>query len=158
METEAVGHIGCVSFRVDGTEEYGALPTNSEGVITSSWSKVYSMLQPDLGANTFGLGAYIRFKYGCRVTDMEERGGDISLKYFDRDIEKEKSFDLVIGADGGRSFVRSMVLPDLKSEYTGYVAWCGEVSRQDYKSQLKLVQRGYLEFVQMPDSKSYILL
>ncbi|KAI2474716.1 UbiH 2-polyprenyl-6-methoxyphenol hydroxylase, partial [Pyrenophora tritici-repentis] len=31
--------------------------------------------------------------------------------------------DLVIAADGARSYFRSLVLPDVKPEYVGYVAW-----------------------------------
>src|SRR5205807_4157222 len=33
------------------------------------------------------------------------------------------SADLLVGADGGRSTVRTQFLPDVKPEYAGYIAW-----------------------------------
>jgi 2-polyprenyl-6-methoxyphenol hydroxylase-like FAD-dependent oxidoreductase len=44
---------------------------------------------------------------------------------------REESCDLMIGADGPGSTVRQRVLPDVRSEYAGYVAWRGVVAEQD---------------------------
>jgi 2-polyprenyl-6-methoxyphenol hydroxylase-like FAD-dependent oxidoreductase len=39
--------------------------------------------------------------------------------------------DLLIGADGGRSTVRTQFLPDVKPEYAGYIAWRALVAERD---------------------------
>jgi 2-polyprenyl-6-methoxyphenol hydroxylase-like FAD-dependent oxidoreductase len=39
--------------------------------------------------------------------------------------------DLLVGADGGRSTVRTQFLPDVKPEYAGYIAWRALVSETD---------------------------
>ena len=158
LEKKAVPHNKCINFSPEGEIQDEPLPEGSKGVITSSWTTVRSLLEADLHVGTCGHGANISLKYGCRVTYMQEEEGKMRLTYLDKGKEEEGWFDLVIGADGARSFVRHMVLPHLKSEYSGHVAWRGEVSKQECPSQLKRVQQGDLGFVRMPGSKSYILL
>ncbi|GAA4868869.1 FAD-dependent monooxygenase [Kitasatospora terrestris] len=43
----------------------------------------------------------------------------------------EERFDLVVGADGYRSTVRSAMYPGLEAEYGGYVAWRGTLPAAD---------------------------
>ncbi|KAI0392947.1 hypothetical protein F5Y17DRAFT_333028 [Xylariaceae sp. FL0594] len=47
------------------------------------------------------------------------------------------SADLVIGADGPDSFVRSKYLPDTKREYVGYIAWRGTVLESDVSAETR---------------------
>lgn len=158
LEKKAVPHNKIVNFSCEGEIQDEPLSESSEGVVTSSWLTVRSLLEADLPGQTCGHGANISLKYGCKVTGMKEEKGKMKLTYFDCGEQEEDLFDLVIGADGARSSVRNIVLPGLKSEYSGHVAWRGEVLKQGCPSQLECVQQGALGFIRMPSSKSYILL
>ena len=45
--------------------------------------------------------------------------------------------ELLIGADGGRSTVRTQFLPDVKPAYAGYVAWRGLVDEMSLSQQTR---------------------
>ena len=55
------------------------------------------------------------------------------LSVLDRDKQevKQTRADIVIGADGPDSFIRSKYLPDLKRKYVGYIAWRGTVPESE---------------------------
>jgi 2-polyprenyl-6-methoxyphenol hydroxylase-like FAD-dependent oxidoreductase len=116
LEKKAVPHNKCVNFSPEGEIQEEPLPEGNKGVITSSWTTVRSLLEADLHVGTCGHGANISLKYGCRVTYMQEEEGKMRLTYLDKGQEEEGSFDLVIGADGARSFVRHMVCDGVKIE------------------------------------------
>jgi 2-polyprenyl-6-methoxyphenol hydroxylase-like FAD-dependent oxidoreductase len=73
--------------------------------------------------------------YSCRkeVIDIarvsDDAGGGITLKVSDCETQQlvDIQADLVIGADGPDSFVRSKYLPDTQRRYVGYIAWRGTV-------------------------------
>ena len=158
LRGKAVQHEECVNFSPGGEVQNHPLPKGGHGVITSSWTRVRSLLEENLDAETCGCGANIRLGYGCQVTRMQEEEEKVRLTYLDQGNEKEEMFDLVIGADGARSFVRHTFLCDCESKYSGYVAWRGEILEQHCSDQFERVRQGDLGFVPMPDSKSYILL
>jgi 2-polyprenyl-6-methoxyphenol hydroxylase-like FAD-dependent oxidoreductase len=158
LEKRAVPHNQQINFSHAGEADDGPLPKGSEGVMTTSWSTLYSRLGADLDVETCGHGANISLQYDCEVVSMQEEKEKILLEYRRQGNEEKKVVDLVIGADGGRSFVRDTVLLDSKSEYSGHIAWRGEVSKQQWPSQFERVQQGGLGLVQMPKNNSYILL
>jgi 2-polyprenyl-6-methoxyphenol hydroxylase-like FAD-dependent oxidoreductase len=49
----------------------------------------------------------------------------------------EEGGDILIGADGGGSTVRSLVLPDIGPTYSGYVVWPGLVNEADLPLEAK---------------------
>lgn len=77
------------------------------------------------------------YKYGCTVTgirDVGEKG--VEVEYEDRDGKvSTTTADMVIGADGPSSTVRKILLPDVKRQYTGYVAWRGTVSEFEVSAE-----------------------
>lgn len=64
-------------------------------------------------------GAHIRL--GLTVDALQESGGKVEVTFSDR---SRAVYDLVIGADGLFSKVRSLILPEAaKPEYTGQMVW-----------------------------------
>jgi 2-polyprenyl-6-methoxyphenol hydroxylase-like FAD-dependent oxidoreductase len=77
----------------------------------------------------------VQYCTGQRVTRLEyDRDKQVvSVTFVDQGDGKEDTMtaDLVIGADGGRSTVRTLLeIPTIK-EYSGYVAWRGTVLEKD---------------------------
>ncbi|MGV9314660.1 FAD binding domain-containing protein [Streptomyces sp. NPDC003691] len=66
--------------------------------------------------------AAVRFRTGSAVTAAAETPGGALLTTADGAVHP---YDLVVGADGYRSVVRSAVSPGLRPGYAGYLAWRG---------------------------------
>ncbi|GAP88688.1 putative FAD NAD -binding domain-containing protein [Rosellinia necatrix] len=77
--------------------------------------------------------------YSCRkeVVGIErapdDTGGGMALKVLDCETKQlaDVRADLVIGADGPDSFVRSKYLPGTERRYVGYIAWRGTVPESE---------------------------
>jgi 2-polyprenyl-6-methoxyphenol hydroxylase-like FAD-dependent oxidoreductase len=67
----------------------------------------------------------------------------------------EVNADLLIGADGSRSFVRQRLMPEVKARYAGYVAWRGVVSESSATTLLRKTFVDHFTFQQM--DRSHIL-
>jgi 2-polyprenyl-6-methoxyphenol hydroxylase-like FAD-dependent oxidoreductase len=63
--------------------------------------------------------------------------------------------DLLVAADGSRSLVRSVLFPDIKPRYAGYVAWRGVVAENEAGPELLKTFVDHFTFQQMP--RSHIL-
>ena len=69
-----------------------------------------------------------------RLTGLVEKNGGVELIF---NHNEKYEFDFVIGADGNRSTVRSIIIGDDDPEFAGYVAWRGlvptaELSEDDF--------------------------
>lgn len=60
--------------------------------------------------------------------------------------------DLLVGADGSRSLVRSVLFPDVMPSYSGYVAWRGVVHERDAGDTLLATFGDHFTFQQMRHS------
>jgi 2-polyprenyl-6-methoxyphenol hydroxylase-like FAD-dependent oxidoreductase len=63
--------------------------------------------------------------------------------------------DLLVAADGSRSLVRSVLFPDIKPRYAGYVAWRGVVAEREAGPGLLKTFVDHFTFQQLP--RSHIL-
>ena len=86
----------------------------------TSWDSVFRMLRELFPAE--------RYHLGKELQRIDEKGERI-IAHFANGSAAEG--DLLIGADGFRSTVRSQVLPEVRPLYAGYVAWRGLVAETE---------------------------
>ncbi len=86
----------------------------------TSWDALYRALRASFGDKHYHMGV--------RQVRLDAND-DIVAARFDRGDEVK--CNLLVGADGPGSTVRSQVLPEVQSKYAGYVAWRGVMLEQD---------------------------
>jgi 2-polyprenyl-6-methoxyphenol hydroxylase-like FAD-dependent oxidoreductase len=82
----------------------------------TSWDRVFRMLRENFPAQRYHLGKELRH--------IEPSASGVVAHFADG---AHVEADLIVGADGFRSTVRALMLPDIKPRYAGYVAWRGLV-------------------------------
>lgn len=82
----------------------------------TSWDMLYRKLREAVPDNCYHTG--------IQLLDFEQREESVIAHF---NVGQEEICDLLVGADGPRSSVRQQVLPEIRSEYAGYVAWRGVV-------------------------------
>jgi 2-polyprenyl-6-methoxyphenol hydroxylase-like FAD-dependent oxidoreductase len=84
---------------------------------------------------------------GRRIERIEQAGGQVRAVFASGRVE---TGDLLIGADGARSTVRSLMLPaiapNLAPDYAGYIAWRGLVPEEDLDADSRAVLDGVFAF------------
>jgi 2,6-dihydroxypyridine 3-monooxygenase len=63
-----------------------------------------------------------RYHLGKDLVGFDQTEGRVTARFGDGDAA---AFDLLVGADGIRSTVRTLLFPDLRPTYAGYVGWRG---------------------------------
>ena len=87
------------------------------GHTMSGWASVYRPLKARFPAE--------RYHFNKTLLSYEETLAGVSAHFADGSTARA---DLLIGADGLRSAVRTQLYPGLESEYAGYVAWRGTIA------------------------------
>jgi 2-polyprenyl-6-methoxyphenol hydroxylase-like FAD-dependent oxidoreductase len=82
--------------------------------IATSWNRLFEMLMGAIEPE--------RYHLGKDLERVSQSGGIVSAHFTDG---SSLSADLLVGADGFRSAVRSQLLPEAQPKYAGYVAWRG---------------------------------
>jgi 2-polyprenyl-6-methoxyphenol hydroxylase-like FAD-dependent oxidoreductase len=90
---------------------------------------------------------------GETLERIEQAGGQVRAHFAGGRVE---TGDLLIGADGARSTVRSLMLPDLRPDYSGYVAWRGLVPEGELDAASRAVLDGVFAF-QHDDGEQMLL-
>jgi 2-polyprenyl-6-methoxyphenol hydroxylase-like FAD-dependent oxidoreductase len=86
----------------------------------SGWARLYRAMRDAMPEEAYRLGKNLR-----RI-EQDETG--VTAIFADGTRERG---DLLVGADGTRSTVRELFLPELQPAYAGYVAWRGVLDEAD---------------------------
>jgi 2-polyprenyl-6-methoxyphenol hydroxylase-like FAD-dependent oxidoreductase len=73
------------------------------------------------------------FRSGARVTSFEGAGDKVKVHFEDVKSSSAQTMEtgMLIVADGSNSAMRSILLPEIKREYCGYMCWRGTVCEDD---------------------------
>jgi 2-polyprenyl-6-methoxyphenol hydroxylase-like FAD-dependent oxidoreductase len=67
------------------------------------------------------------------LVSFEDNGDEVTARFADGSLAKA---DLLIGADGVRSTIRGVLMPEVQPHYAGYVAWRGMLNEADMSPEL----------------------
>lgn len=99
-----------VTFLPDGKEESRYFAPQTQ----TSWNLIYNEMKTAFGS--------AHYHQGRTLIDLCQDESQVTAVFADG---FEDTAELLIGADGGRSTVRSLVDPGNDPQYAGYVAWRG---------------------------------
>jgi 2-polyprenyl-6-methoxyphenol hydroxylase-like FAD-dependent oxidoreductase len=120
LERAGVDLAGGIGVEIEGRVTFGldgaVIGRHDMRQIMTSWDLLYRRLFARMPA-----GAY---HGGVPLERIEQRDGRIRAHFAGGESSEG---DLLIGADGVRSTVRSLFLPEVRPHYAGYVAWRGMV-------------------------------
>ncbi len=105
----------------------------------TSWNLLYTTMKQALPAESLHAGE--------AFTGFDIDGEQIVAHFATGRSERA---DLLIGADGARSSVRRVLLPDVAPNYAGYVAWCGLVPENVLPQQAADILRDRFTFQHGP--------
>ena len=120
---------GVTPDRFSGIEVEGRTAYDKTGVIIarhgypqflSAWNRVFDPLHASFPAGHYHLGT--------ELVDIEQGRDMVTARFADGSSAQA---DLIIGADGFLSTVRSIMAPHAKPRYAGYVAWRGMLEERD---------------------------
>jgi 2-polyprenyl-6-methoxyphenol hydroxylase-like FAD-dependent oxidoreductase len=121
-----------IVFRPDGSvQSHHYAPQ-----IQTSWSLIYTTLR-----NAFGLEHHHR---GYTLNDIRQISPNRVDALFDNGASVEA--DLLIGADGGGSTVRSLLWANSEPHYAGYVAWRGLLPESAVPEEVRSALLGNFAF------------
>ena len=112
--------------------------------VMTSWGLIYRALR----------GAFPNANYheGASLNGFSQSDHGVAATFEDA---CELTADILVGADGSRSFVRQKLMPDVKPHYAGYVAWRGVVPEGSASELLTKTFVDHFTFQQM--ERSHIL-
>lgn len=127
-------------------------------VLRANFDGYASQACPEVPAPRSGDGR-AQYLTGKRVTDLQYHDGLITLHHIDQaDKRGTITSELVIGADGSRSTIRSLVQAPhaAREQYTGFFAWRGTIPRNMLSKQTAAFFQDNVSFAFL-GSKIYIL-
>lgn len=94
--------------------------------VLTSWGHLYGLLRKALADDVY--------HHGCDLERVEETGESVVAHFADG---SKREADLLIGADGIFSTVRSQFLPDVAPTYAGYIAWRGLIDEAELSASTR---------------------
>jgi 2-polyprenyl-6-methoxyphenol hydroxylase-like FAD-dependent oxidoreductase len=113
----------------------------------TSWNLLYTTMKQALPAESLHAGE--------AFTGFDIEGEEVVAHFATGRSERA---DLLIGADGARSSVRRVLLPEVAPSYAGYVAWRGLVPENALPQQAADVLRDRFTFQQGPEHSALAYL
>ncbi len=109
--------------------------------LMTSWGLLYNAFRSAFPAE--------RYHEGATLEDFEADPAGVTATFTGLG---QRRCDLLVGADGSRSFVRSRVAGEVAPRYAGYVAWRGVVPESEADPSLRAMFEDHFTFQQMPHS------
>jgi len=109
--------------------------------LMTSWGLLYSWFERSFPAEHYHLG---------NEFDSMRQDGSSVTSHFKGGMEGKA--DLLVAADGFRSSIRGLLLPEVQPEYAGYVAWRGVVQESDLSPDVLKVFEDNFTFFRMAES------
>ena len=107
----------------------------------TSWNTLYAALMSGLPSEHYHRGA--------TLIELQQDEHGVTATF---EGGKKVRGDLLIGADGGSSTVRSLLLPEVRPDYSGYLVWRGLVDERDLPDEAKAPLYENFVFQQSPES------
>jgi 2-polyprenyl-6-methoxyphenol hydroxylase-like FAD-dependent oxidoreductase len=125
----ATGHTGAFGVPVPGRvvldAKGGIVCESGRPQVLASWDRLWRILRNTAGGIYRQPSAFERF---------DLRDGNVMVRFAGGE---EIEADLVVCADGIRSTARRQLLPEVTTEYAGYIAWRGLVDEDDLSAQTR---------------------
>jgi 2-polyprenyl-6-methoxyphenol hydroxylase-like FAD-dependent oxidoreductase len=109
--------------------------------LMTSWGLLYSWFERSFPAEHYHLG---------HEFESVRQDGSAVTSHFKGGMETKA--DLLIAADGFRSSIRGLLLPEIQPEYAGYVAWRGVVPESELSTDVLKAFEDNFTFFQMAES------
>ena len=104
----------------DGTKDGRLLCAQPTPAFANNWGNLWSALR--------SLVPDAQYKEGKSIAGFEESAEGVDVRFADGE---ERRFDLLVGAEGYKSLVRSALHPEARPRYAGYVLWRGNYSETE---------------------------
>jgi 2-polyprenyl-6-methoxyphenol hydroxylase-like FAD-dependent oxidoreductase len=109
--------------------------------LMTSWGLLYRAFRKAFPAE--------RYHEEQPLRSFVDEGNGVKASFGNADAD---FYDLLIGADGSRSFIRHQLLPEVSPRYAGYVAWRGVVPESEASESLIRTFDDHFTFQQMQSS------
>ena len=115
--------------------------------IMTSWTSLYAAMRRTFPTTNYHQGAeLIGFEHDAACVTARFAGG------------RTAHSDLLVGSDGGNSFVRRQLMPEVRADYAGYIAWRGLIEEPDLPGSAAAVLRNRFSFFEYPNSHMLVYL